>query len=133
MAPVPNRDAVRTLVECGSDGALAEAGFEHEFVQDNLTWSGRRGVVRALHFQAPPAEQGKLIACVSGAIYDVAVDIRAGSPSFGRHVAVELPAGGRQPWVPSGFAHGPCTPTPDQRVLYEPPPRPAPQARTEES
>src|SRR3546814_573801 len=99
MEPVPNRDARGTLVELWSAGALAEAGFAHEFVQDNLTWSGRRGVVRALHFQAPPADQGKLVACVSGAIYDVAVDIRAGSPSFGRHVAIELRAGGRQLWV----------------------------------
>src|SRR3546814_6713191 len=130
MAPVPNRDAVRTLVECGSDGALAEAGFEHEFVQDNLTWSGRRGVVRALHFQAPPADQGTLVACVPGAIYDVAVDIRAGSPSFGRHVAVALREGGRQLWVPGGFAHGYCTIEPDTRSSEEHPSEPQSLIRT---
>lgn len=79
---------------------------ELRFVQDNESCS-RRGVMRGLHFQMPPFNQAKLVRCVRGAVLDVAVDIRRGSPTYGRHVAVELTEDNhRQFFVPKGFAHG---------------------------
>jgi len=90
------------------------------FVQDNHAASVACGVVRGLHFQVPPAAQGKLVRVVRGAAYDVAVDIRVGSPTFGRHVGVELTAANwRQLWVPAGFAHGFCTLEPHSEVQYK--------------
>ena len=90
------------------------------FVQDNHVHSMQKGVLRGLHFQAPPHAQGKLIRCTRGAILDVAVDIRAGSPSYGRHAAVELTAiNWRQLWVPPGFAHGYVTLDDDCEVIYK--------------
>lgn len=80
--------------------------WELRFVQDNESCS-RRGVMRGLHFQMPPFTQAKLVRCVRGAVLDVAVDIRRGSPTYGRHVAVELTEDNhRQFFVPKGFAHG---------------------------
>lgn len=85
----------------------AEAGIQGPFVQDNFSRSAK-GTLRGLHFQEPHA-QGKLVQCLAGAVYDVAVDIRRGSPTFGRWVGVELSADNRrQIWVPAGFAHGFC-------------------------
>ncbi len=81
-------------------------GLDVHFVQDNLSQS-KRGVLRGLHYQAPPFVQGKLVSVVRGRVLDVAVDIRFGSPTFGQHVAVELSADNhRQFWIPPGFAHG---------------------------
>ena len=81
-----------------------------DFVQDNQSLSVRRGTVRGLHFQSHPAAQGKLVRCLSGKILDVAVDIRADSPTYGRWVSVTLsPDDNNQLWVPVGFAHGFCT------------------------
>jgi dTDP-4-dehydrorhamnose 3,5-epimerase len=83
-----------------------EAGVEADFVQDNLSCSGK-GVLRGLHYQAPPFAQGKLVTVLSGCALDVAVDIRFGSPTFGKYVAVELSEKNhRQFWIPAGFAHG---------------------------
>lgn len=80
------------------------------FVQDNQSLSVRAGTVRGLHFQISPAAQGKLVRCLAGALFDVAVDVRDGSPTFGRWLAVKLtPEANNQLWVPSGFAHGFCT------------------------
>lgn len=99
---------------------LAEAGFSRPFVQDNHSATERRGSVRGLHYQIAPYEQDKLIRVVRGSVYDVAVDIRPGSATFGRHVAVELSAeNGRQLLVPRGFAHGFQTLTDDAEVLYK--------------
>ena len=85
----------------------AEAGIPGPFVQDNHSRSAR-GTLRGLHFQEPRA-QGKLVQVLRGAVYDVAVDIRRGSPRFGRWVAVELSESSpRQLWIPAGFAHGFC-------------------------
>ncbi len=99
---------------------LAEAGIDADFVQENDSFSARAGTVRGLHFQVPPAVQAKLVRVVSGAILDVAVDLRRGSPTFGKHVAVEI---SREKWnqvfVPAGFAHGFCTLAPDTHVLYK--------------
>lgn len=85
----------------------ADLGIQGPFVQDNFSRSAR-GILRGLHFQQPNA-QGKLVQVLAGAVYDVAVDIRRGSPTFGRWVGVELSADNRrQLWVPAGFAHGFC-------------------------
>lgn len=92
----------------------------HNFVQENQSSSSEAGTVRGLHFQVAPKAQGKLVSCIAGALLDVAVDIRPGSPSFGRHVAVELSAAnGSQLWIPAGLAHGLCTLEPDTRVNYK--------------
>lgn len=99
--------------------------FEEEagpfvFVQDNQSLSVEVGTVRGLHFQLNPKAQGKLVRCIAGAVLDVAVDIRRGSPTWGRHVKVELTADdGCQLWVPPGFAHGFCTLLPDSVVAYK--------------
>jgi dTDP-4-dehydrorhamnose 3,5-epimerase len=99
---------------------LAAVGVTGDFVQDNHAYSRQSFVLRGLHFQAPPAAQTKLVRCVAGAIWDVAVDIRRGSPTYGRHVAAELTAeNGWQLLVPRGFAHGYLTLRPDTEVQYK--------------
>ena len=96
------------------------AGVAGEFVQDNHAFSKAAYVLRGLHFQSPPKAQAKLIRCSRGAIFDIAVDIRAGSPTYGQHVAVELSAqNGWQLYVPRGFAHAYLTLTPDSEVQYK--------------
>jgi dTDP-4-dehydrorhamnose 3,5-epimerase len=100
--------------------ALAEAGVDVEFVQDNHSLSVEKGVVRGLHYQIAPMAQDKLIRVVRGAILDVAVDIRRGSPTFGRHVSAEISAENwRQIYVPVGFAHGFVTLEPNTEVVYK--------------
>jgi dTDP-4-dehydrorhamnose 3,5-epimerase len=100
--------------------ALSELGFDRDFVQDNHSMSGAKGTVRGLHFQLEPHQQDKLIRVIHGAVLDVAVDIRPHSPTFGRHVAVELSAGNwNQLLVPRGFAHGFQTLTENCEVLYK--------------
>lgn len=106
--------------ETWSARAWEGAGFTAPFVQDNHAYSVAKGVVRGLHFQLPPAAQGKLVRVTRGAIRDVAVDIRRGSPSFGRHVSAVLSADNwAQLWVPEGFAHGYMTLEPDTEVIYK--------------
>jgi len=102
------------------DGWFKEAVAPVGFVQENQSLSRAVGVVRGLHFQKHPAAQGKLVRCLAGAIFDVAVDIRRGSPSFGRWVAATLSADeGNQLWIPEGFLHGFCTLVPDTIVCYK--------------
>ena len=106
--------------EVYSRAAFAEIGIDAEFVQDNHSLSIPQGVVRGLHFQLPPFAQAKLVRVVHGAIADVVVDIRRGSPSYGRHARVTLSAEEwNQIYVPIGFAHGFCTLAPDSEVLYK--------------
>src|SRR6202012_3767651 len=99
---------------------LAAQGIDAQFVQDNHSLSRERGTVRGLHFQKPPSAQAKLIRVVRGSILDVAVDLREGSLSYGRHVAMELSSKNwRQMFIPEGFAHGFCTLEPDTEVIYK--------------
>ncbi len=98
----------------------AAIGVDSQFRQDNHSLSRSRLVLRGLHFQTPPRGQAKLVRCVRGRIWDVAVDIRDGSPTYGRWVAAELsPENGHQLYLPVGFAHGFLTLEPDTEVEYK--------------
>jgi dTDP-4-dehydrorhamnose 3,5-epimerase len=113
-------DARGFFVEQHNKKTLASHGLNFDFVQDNLSLTTRSGTIRGLHFQSPPSAQTKLISVLRGAVLDVMVDIRAGSPTYGRHVAVELTAAnGLQVLVPHGFAHGFCTLADDTLVQYK--------------
>jgi dTDP-4-dehydrorhamnose 3,5-epimerase len=95
---------------------VADVGF----VQDNQSMSATRGTVRGLHFQLEPLAQGKLVRCIRGAIFDVAVDIRTGSPTYGKWVGAELSdTNGEQLWIPPGFAHGFATLEPETVIQYK--------------
>ena len=106
--------------EVFSERALADAGITPRFVQDNHAFSAAPGVLRGLHYQLPPHAQAKLVRVTRGRILDVALDIRRSSPTFARHVAVELSAvNWKQLFIPTGFAHGYLTLEPDCEVLYK--------------
>jgi dTDP-4-dehydrorhamnose 3,5-epimerase len=119
---VPPRfgDARGYFCETWNAARMAAAGLDHGFVQDNESLSAEPGTLRGLHYQAPPFAQAKLVRAVRGAVLDVAVDTRRGSPRFGRWASARLTAeGGEQILVPRGFLHGFVTLVPDTLVLYK--------------
>lgn len=108
------------FAETYSRAALAALGFDVEFLQDNESLSARTGTLRGLHYQTPPFAQDKLVRVVQGRIWDVAVDIRRGSPTFRKWFGLELSArNGLQLLIPVGFAHGFLTLEPDTVVTYK--------------
>ncbi len=120
IAPPRFADLRGFFSETWSQRRYTEYGIPGPFVQDNHSLSVQRGTIRGLHAQIAPSVQGKLVRCVRGAIWDVAVDIRRSSPSYGRHVAAELSAENwHQLWIPGGFLHGFCTLAPDTEVIYK--------------
>lgn len=120
LRPFRHQDHRGFFAETYSRRRYAEIGIEVEFVQDNHSLSRAVGTLRGLHFQAPPYEQGKLVRCGRGAIFDVAVDIRRGSQTYGQWEGYELTAeNGHQLYVPVGFAHGFVTLEPDSEIVYK--------------
>ncbi|ABD89731.1 dTDP-4-dehydrorhamnose 3,5-epimerase [Rhodopseudomonas palustris] len=108
------------FMETYSHPALQALGIELDFVQDNHSLSLHTGTLRGLHFQTPPHAQAKLVRCVRGRILDVAVDVRANSPTYGQYASAELSAAdARQIFIPVGFAHGFVTLEPDTEVVYK--------------
>jgi dTDP-4-dehydrorhamnose 3,5-epimerase len=113
-------DARGHLFESWNRRGFAAAGIDANFAQDNSSFSHKTGTVRGLHYQSPPHAQAKLVRVVRGSIFDVAVDLRRASPTFGRWVSARLTAdGGEQLFVPPGFAHGFCTLEPATEVAYK--------------
>jgi dTDP-4-dehydrorhamnose 3,5-epimerase len=99
---------------------MAEAGLTYDFVQDNHSLSREVGTLRGMHFQSPPHAQAKLVRCGRGCLYDVVVDIRQGSPTYGQWVGEELSfENGKQLMVPAGFLHGFVTRAPDTEIVYK--------------
>lgn len=120
IPPRRHGDARGWFAETYNRDTFAAMGIDCAFVQDNHSFSTPAFTLRGLHFQAPPRAQDKLVRCIRGRIYDVAVDIRRGSPTWGRFVGVELSAeNGGQLFVPKGFAHGFLTLEPDCEVVYK--------------
>jgi dTDP-4-dehydrorhamnose 3,5-epimerase len=120
LTPTKHEDDRGFFSEVYHEQALRSAGIIVNFVQDNHSYSKHVGTVRGLHFQTAPFAQDKLIRVVRGAIFDVAVDLREGSPTFAKHVAVVLSAHAwNQLFVPIGFAHGFCTLEPETEVIYK--------------
>ncbi|WP_127509328.1 dTDP-4-dehydrorhamnose 3,5-epimerase [Paenibacillus humicus] len=120
IEPAVHGDQRGFFVESYNEARFREHGITHRFVQDNHSLSVEAGVLRGLHYQLNPKAQTKLVRCTAGAIYDVAVDIRRGSPTFGKWQGFILSAANhRQLLVPRGFAHGFCTLVPNSEVQYK--------------
>ncbi|WP_170359717.1 dTDP-4-dehydrorhamnose 3,5-epimerase [Ruegeria arenilitoris] len=120
LTPKRFGDARGFFSETWNRRTLNECGIALEFVQDNHSVSASVGTLRGLHFQAPPHAQDKLVRCGQGALFDVVVDIRKGSPTYGQWTGVELTAeNGRQLLVPKGFLHGFVTRTPHTEICYK--------------
>lgn len=120
VVPQIFRDARGHLFPAFSAAEFAAHGIAGPFVRDLVSRSTQRGVVRGLHHQNPPAAEGKLVRATRGAVYDVAVDLRRGSPRFGRWTATELTAENAHAlWIPPGFAHGFCSLTDEAELHYK--------------
>ena len=120
LEPARHADDRGFFSESWNQRRMAEAGLHMEFVQDNHSLSEAAGTLRGLHYQSPPHGQGKLVRCGRGSLFDVAVDVRKGSPTYGQWTGVELSfENGRQLLVPEGFLHGFVTREPRTEVVYK--------------
>ena len=120
IKPTRYKDERGFFSETYSRRQYKEFGVDVDFLQDNHSVSWEPGTLRGLHFQAPPYAQGKLVRCGKGAVFDVAVDIRKGSPTFGHWDGYELTEeNGHQLYVPAGFAHGFLTLKPESEIVYK--------------
>lgn len=120
LEPTRFGDARGFFAESWNQQRMSDAGFDIDWVQDNHSLSTEAGTVRGLHFQAPPHAQAKLVRCGRGRLFDVAVDIRRGSPTYGKWTGVELSAdNGLQLLIPTGFLHGFVTREPDTEIIYK--------------
>lgn len=120
ISPTKHGDRRGYFAEIYNRKKYSELGVDVEFVQDNHSVSNEIGTLRGLHFQSPPHAQAKLVRCGRGAIFDVAVDIRNGSPTYGHWIGYELTAeNGHQLYVPIGFAHGFVTLEPESEIVYK--------------
>lgn len=119
ITPARHQDNRGFLSEVFNQRGLRDAGITDDFVQENHTYSISAGTIRGLHYQAPPSPQAKLVRVLKGAIFDVAVDVRKKSATFGQHVGVELNTENwSQLYIPEGFAHGFCTLEADTEISY---------------
>lgn len=120
LSPARFGDSRGWFSESWNHKRLQELGIKEDFVQDNRSWSASVGTVRGLHFQAPPNAQAKLVQVVQGAIFDVVVDLRRSSPSYGKWMGIDLTAEtGQQLFIPAGFAHGFVTRKDGTEILYK--------------
>lgn len=120
VTPARHGDARGFFSESWNKARMEAAGLAYDFVQDNHSVSAAVGTVRGLHYQSPPHAQAKLVRCGRGALFDVAVDIRKGAPTYGQWVGVDLSFdNGRQLLIPAGFLHGFVTRAPMTEVIYK--------------
>ena len=120
LTPTRHGDSRGFFSESWNKARMEQVGLHFDFVQDNHSMSEQVGTVRGLHYQSPPHAQAKLVRCGRGALFDVAVDVRAGSLSYGRWVGVDLTAeNGRQLLIPAGFLHGFVTRAPMTEIIYK--------------
>ncbi len=116
----PIRDERGFFMRAFDAGLFREAGLERPWQQENHSRSERKGIIRGLHFQFPPFAETKLVRCIRGAVWDVFVDLRHDSPTFGQWDGLELSEDNKKMvFIPRGFAHGFCTLTPESEVLYK--------------
>lgn len=120
LTPTRFGDTRGFFSESWNRARMAQAGLDYDFVQDNHSWSARAGTLRGLHYQSPPHAQAKLVRCGRGRLWDVAVDIRTGAPTYGQWFGTELSFdNGRQLMIPAGFLHGFVTLTDDVEIVYK--------------